>query len=62
MAEFKEKVKEKRGGGKIEVKDNQQAWEVKKIDTFTQDEDISRIRPYTSGGKGYPGEAWNYKY
>jgi len=63
MAEQNRAVKEQHRGGKgIEISDNTQDGEVRKIDVMSQDEDISRIRPYDAGSKGYPSEAWNYKY
>jgi hypothetical protein len=62
MAEKDRAVRVEQKGKGFEVPDNKQDGEVRTIDTMSQDEDISRIRPYTSGSKGYPSEAWNYKY
>jgi len=41
---------------------NVQAGEVRKINTNSEQYDLNRIQPYSSGSKGYPAEAWNYKY
>lgn len=49
-------------GGTFNVPDNQQAWEVRKINTNSEQYDLNRIRPYSDGSKGYPAEAWNYSY
>jgi hypothetical protein len=46
----------------FDVKDNQQAWEVRPINTNSEQYDLDRIRPYSDGSKGYPAEAWNYRY
>ena len=62
MAQFEGEKGKKMGGKAIEIKDNTQAGEVRDINTMAQNQDISRIRPYKSGSKGYPAEAWNYKY
>lgn len=56
-------MKESRMDSKMfNVKDNQQAWEVRKINTNSEQYDLDRIKPYSNGSKGYPEEAWNYKY
>ena len=52
----------KSGGSVFNLKDGTQASEVKKMSTDTEKYDMGRIRPYSSGSKGYPAEAWNYKY
>jgi hypothetical protein len=46
----------------FDVPDNQQAWEVRKVNTNSEQYDLDRIKPYNDGSKGYPAEAWNYKY
>ena len=46
----------------FDVPDNQQAWETRSINTNSEQYDLNRIRPYTDGSKGYPAEAWNYRY
>jgi len=48
--------------GVFNVPDNQQAWEVKTVNTNSEQYDLDRIKPYSDGSKGYPAEAWNYKY
>lgn len=55
--------KSSRGGdGKFDLKDNTQASEVKHVNTNSEQYDLNRVRPYSCGSKGYPSEAWNYKY
>lgn len=44
------------------VEDNRQSGEVRKINTNSEQYDLNRITPYSDGSKGYPAEAWNYKY
>lgn len=46
----------------FDVPDNQQSGEVRKINTNSEQYDLDRIKPYSDGSKGYPAEAWNYKY
>lgn len=48
--------------GKFDLKDNMQAGMVKKINTNSEQYDMGRIKKYSCGTKGYPAEAWNYKY
>ncbi len=66
MMNRREKMRGDRSGmmgrGKFDVPDNQQAWEVRKVNTNSEQYDTNRIRPYSDGSKGYPAEAWNYKY
>ena len=50
------------GSKTFNVPDNQQSFEVRKINTNSEQYDLNRIRPYSDGSKGYPSEAWNYKY
>lgn len=49
-------------GGKFNVPDNEQSFQVRKIPTDSEQYDMNRIRPYSDGSKGYPAEAWNYRY
>ena len=44
------------------IPDNQQSFEVRKINTNSEQYDLKRIKPSSDGSKGYPAEAWNYKY
>lgn len=46
----------------FDVKDNTQSGEVRHINTNSEQYDLNRIKPYSDGSKGYPAEAWNYKY
>lgn len=46
----------------FDIQDNTQAWEVRKINTNSEQYDTKKIRPYEDGSKGYPPEAWNYRY
>ena len=46
----------------FDVPDNVQSGEVRKINTNSEQYDLDRIKPYSDGSKGYPAEAWNYKY
>ena len=46
----------------FDIPDNQQAWECRPINTNSAQYDLNRIQPYSDGSKGYPAEAWNYKY
>ena len=46
----------------FDVPDNQQAWETRPINTNSEQYDLDRIKPYSDGSKGYPAEAWNYRY
>lgn len=48
--------------GKFNVKDNTQEGTVHKINTNSEQYDLDRIKKYSCGSKGYPAEAWNYKY
>ena len=63
---YKDRRDESRGarksGSMFSVQDNQQAGEVKHVNTNSEQYDMNRIRPYAVGSKGYPSEAWNYKY
>lgn len=52
----------KEGGSVFSLKDNTQASEVKKVPTDSEKYDMGRVKPYSSGSKGYPAEAWNYEY
>jgi hypothetical protein len=57
------KIKDKRGSGSsFNIPDNQQSFEVRRVPTDSEQYDLNRIDPYSSGSKGYPAEAWNYKY
>lgn len=71
--DFKQSMKDRRdesradrsgmkSGGKFDVPDNKQAWEVRSLNTNSEQYDLDRIKPYNNGSKGYPAEAWNYKY
>lgn len=53
---------EKHSGGTFNLKDGAQEGDVRQINTNTEQYDIGRIKPYKCGSKGYPAEAWNYKY
>lgn len=44
------------------IPDNRQAGEVRYVNTNSQQYDLNRIRPYECGSRGYPAEAWNYKW
>lgn len=48
--------------GKFDLKDNAQAATVKTVNTNSEQYDLDRIKKYSCGSKGYPTEAWNYKY
>ena len=54
--------KEKRGGGVFNLKDGTQASEVKNVPANSEQYDMGRIQEESIGSKGYPAEAWNYKY
>lgn len=61
--ERREESRERSGMGRdFNLKDNEQAWMVKPIPTDSENYDLSRIKPYNDGSKGYPAEAWNYRY
>lgn len=60
--DYKKPSRSKQSGGSFNLKDNEQAWIVKKINTNSEQYDTNRIKPYQDGSKGYPAEAWNYKY
>lgn len=46
----------------FDLKDNMHAYEVKKVSSNAEQYDVKRLTPYRDGSRGYPGEAWNYKY
>lgn len=54
--------KSKDRGGSFNLKDGTQASEVKSVSTNSEQYDMGRCQYYSSGSKGYPSEAWNYKY
>jgi len=39
-----------------------QAGKVESIPTMTEDQDMSRVREYSCGDKGYSSKAFDYKY
>jgi hypothetical protein len=53
---------ERRSGGSFNLRDGAQAGEVKKVPTDSEKYDMGRVKSYSCGSKGYPAEAWNYKY
>ena len=56
-------MKAKNPGGKgFNIRDNAQEGDVRSIPTNAEKYDMGRMRPYSCGSKGYPAEAWNYKY
>jgi len=46
----------------FDLKDNAQAATVKSINTNSEQYDIGRMKKLDCGSRGYPAEAWNYKY
>lgn len=50
------------GGKGFNLKDGTQASEVKNISTTSEQYDMGRIRYEHVGSKGYPAQAWDYKY
>lgn len=53
---------ESRGGKGFNLKDGAQEGDVRMVNTNSEQYDMNRIREYKCGSKGYPAEAWNYKY
>ena len=53
---------ESKSGGSLNIKDNTQSGEVRSVRADSEQYDISKIKPYKVGSKGYSAEAWNYKY
>lgn len=50
-------------GPTFDIKDNTQEGEVRRLPTSEAERyDMGRVRKYTCGSKGYPAEAWDYKY
>lgn len=52
----------KRESSMFGVEDNRKAGEVRYISTNGEKYDLDRIKKYECGSKGYPREAFNYKY
>jgi len=52
----------KKSSGGFSVQDNQQSGVVHSISTNSEQYDLNRIKSYKQGSRGYPNEAWNYKY
>jgi len=50
------------GGRGFNLKDNMQEGDVKSIPSNAEKYDMGRVQSYSCGSKGYPSEAWNYKY
>lgn len=61
---YKDRRDESRGmsGGVFNLKDNTQAGEVKQVPTDSEQYDMGRVRYESVGSKGYPAQAWDYKY
>ena len=50
-------------GSTFDIKDNTQEGEVRSLPTSGAEKyDMGRVKKYTCGSKGYPAEAWDYKY
>ena len=54
--------KSKDRGGAFNLKDGEQANTVKHVSTNSEKYDMGRIKYETVGSKGYPSQAWDYKY
>lgn len=46
----------------FEIRDNEQAPQVRKINTNSEQYDLGRVKKLQCGSRGYPAEAWNYDY
>ena len=55
------KEREKYGKG-LKLTDGAQDGMVKTVNTNTEQQDVGRLQIKKEGSKGYPSEAWNYKY
>jgi hypothetical protein len=53
---------DKKGGGVFNLKDGAQEGDVRMVNTNTEQYDLSRVKKYSCGSKGYPAEAWKYDY
>lgn len=70
MQSYKDRRDESRGarrgksmGSTFNIRDNTQEGEVHSMPTTAAEKyDMGRVRKYTCGSKGYPAEAWDYKY
>lgn len=60
---MKKSMKAESYGGKgFNLTDGMQSGIVKSINTNSEQYDLGRVQKYKCGSKGYPAEAWNYKY
>lgn len=59
---MKKPMKSESRSGSFNLRDGAQEGDVRDINTNSEQYDINRVRPYSCGSKGYPSEAWNYKY
>lgn len=48
--------------GKLKMSDNTQGSNVRKVNSNTEQYDLGRVKKYPCTSKGYPAEAWDYKY
>lgn len=55
-------MKAKNYGNGFNLKDGSESGDVKNVPTNSEQYDMERVKPYQCGSKGYPKEAWNYKF